>query len=149
MGIRKPPTVFLEQNAVISFQLDQTSGQFNRLRRAAGKLDEFQIFAMLAPVISFTSILAVAFLLPPVAHRGELGSGGQAVLPEIKHNRLASPGPQAWQRRKRTMGSSDIFSICHHIIVLIDQRPNIPIAVRVTAFVDYRICTHINEPAGF
>ena len=47
------------------------------------------------------------------------------------------------------MGSSDIFSIGHHIIVLIDQRPNILIAVRVAALVDYRICTHINQPAGF
>src|SRR2546426_5098422 len=149
MGIRQPPAVFLEQNAVIGFQLDQTGGQFKRMRRAAGKLDEFQIFAMLAPVISFTSILAVASLLSPVAYRSELVSQGRTVLPEVEHDRLASPGPQAWQRRKRTKWSSDIFSIGHHIIVLIDQRPNIFIAVRVAAFMDDGICTHINQPAGF
>src|SRR5439155_8036261 len=102
MGIRNPPTVFLQQNAVISFQLDHTGGQFNRLRRAAGKLDEFQIFAMLAPVVSLATILAVPSLLPPVAHCSELVSGGRAVFPEVEHDRLASLGSQTRQWSKRT-----------------------------------------------
>src|SRR5207244_11295409 len=103
---------------------------------------------MLAPVISFPTVLAVPALLPPVAHGSELGSPGRTVLPEVDHDRLASPGPQARQRRKKTPRSSDIFSKCDHIVVFIDQRQNILVAVRVAAFVDYRICTHINQPAG-
>src|SRR2546430_15650690 len=104
---------------------------------------------MLAPIISFATILAVSSLLPPVAHCSELGSGWRAILPEVEHDRLASPGFQARQRRKWATRSTDIFSKCHYIIVFIDQRPNILVAVGVAAFVNLWICTHIDQPAGF
>src|SRR5438105_15910377 len=104
---------------------------------------------MLAPVISFATILAVPSLLSPIAYCSELGSGWRAILPEVDHNRLASSGSQTRQRRKRTTSSSDIFSKCHYIIVFIDQRSNLLIAIGVTAFVDHGICTHINQPASF
>ena len=55
MRIRQPPAVLAEQNAVIGFQLDQTGGQFERLWRAAGKVDELVIST--APVILGAAVI--------------------------------------------------------------------------------------------
>ena len=104
---------------------------------------------MFAPVINLTVIVCIAPHLHPVSDSCKLVFGRRTVLPKIKQHRLTGPRAKTRQRRQGATVRADVLPKGHNVIVLIDQCPDILVALCEQHLVDHGICAHIDQPAGF